>query len=75
VLYTIQEKPIINQAYYKNNSNTSSMIYNPMMRQNMINDPDNQILTVNDFIDSNEINEGIVYIQGGIGLHQQQRAS
>ena len=51
------------------------MIYNPMMRQNMINDPDNQILTVNDFIDINEINEGIVYIQGGIGLHQQQRAS
>jgi hypothetical protein len=35
-----------------------------------MNDPDNHILTVNDFIDSNEINEGIVYTQGGIGLHQ-----
>jgi hypothetical protein len=23
-----------------------------------------------DFIDFNEINEGIVYVEGGIGLHQ-----
>eukprot|EP00347_Sterkiella_histriomuscorum_P013538 403364328 len=84
-LYSINENPhqqlqksIGNQHQQQNaykfaqNQNIPTKVSTQNQQRQKISDPSNQQLTVNDFIDFNEINEGIVYIEGGIGLHKSQ---
>ncbi|CDW77498.1 UNKNOWN [Stylonychia lemnae] len=69
----IEQQKIL-RDFYKNKANSSnpSIVLNQMQMQTLNTDPNNHILTINDFIDFNEINEGIVYVEGGIGLHQKK---